>query len=228
MGVALHQAAVHERAGVALVAVADDVLDVALGLAGGLPLVAGGEAPAAPAAQPRLLDLVDDLLGLHLEEHLGQGGVAADRDVVLYRGGIDLVVGIKKEPLLLLVERNVRFLLEHLFGVGIGVQEPRDGSAFDNGLGDDLGHILDLDALVENALRVDGEECAPFAESGAAGRPDIDAVLELLLGDLVLEGLQDIHAAIGQTAGADAERNAGLLRVLPGDNGCPQSFQLLG
>ena len=66
--IALHQAAVHKRAGVALVAVADDVLDFVMGLAGGLPLVAGGEASATPAAQARLLHLVDNLLRLHLKQ----------------------------------------------------------------------------------------------------------------------------------------------------------------
>ena len=44
-------AAILERAGVALVGVADDVLGVALRLAADLPLHAGREAGAAPAAQ---------------------------------------------------------------------------------------------------------------------------------------------------------------------------------
>ena len=55
--VALQDRAVHEGAGVALVGVADDVLDVALGLAGELPLETGGEAGAAAAAQAAAQDL---------------------------------------------------------------------------------------------------------------------------------------------------------------------------
>ena len=49
--VALEHRAVHERAGVALVGVAEDVLLVAVGLGAELPLEAGGEAGAAAAAQ---------------------------------------------------------------------------------------------------------------------------------------------------------------------------------
>ena len=66
--VALQDGPVHERPGVALVGVADDVLLVARGVVAELPLEAGGEAGAAPAAQARALDLVDDLLPAHGRE----------------------------------------------------------------------------------------------------------------------------------------------------------------
>ena len=77
VGVALEQAPVHVGAGVALVGVDDHVLDVAGRVPGGLPLGAGGEAAASAAAQFGGLDLVQHLLGRHLEEGLGQRGVAA-------------------------------------------------------------------------------------------------------------------------------------------------------
>ena len=54
VGVALEDAAVHERAGVTLVGVADDVLLVAGGLGHGGPLEAGREAGAAATAQAAL------------------------------------------------------------------------------------------------------------------------------------------------------------------------------
>ena len=53
MRIAFERRAVHERAGVALVGVADDVLRPALRLAGQLPLGAGGETAAAAAPQAR-------------------------------------------------------------------------------------------------------------------------------------------------------------------------------
>ena len=52
------------------------------------PLHAGGEAGAAAAAQAGGLHLVDDLLGRHLGEHLGQGLVAVAGDVL-----VDLAAG---------------------------------------------------------------------------------------------------------------------------------------
>ncbi len=82
-GVALENAAIHERARVTLVGVADDVLLVTGGLGHGGPLETGGEAGAATTAQAARGDLVADLGRAHLGEHSAQGLEAAFRDVVL-------------------------------------------------------------------------------------------------------------------------------------------------
>ena len=65
VGVALEDRTVHERAGVAFVGVAADILLVGLIDRREAPLPPGREAGAAAAAQPRGEDLVDDLLGGH-------------------------------------------------------------------------------------------------------------------------------------------------------------------
>ena len=59
VGIAFQDAAVHERAGVALVAVADHVLHVAAGLGYHAPLQAGGITAAAATTQAALGDLLD-------------------------------------------------------------------------------------------------------------------------------------------------------------------------
>ncbi len=61
--VGLQQAAVHERAGIALVGIADDVLGLSVGSVGRLPLASGGKACPASAAQSRALDDVNDRIG---------------------------------------------------------------------------------------------------------------------------------------------------------------------
>ena len=76
VGVALEDGAVHERAGVALVGITDDVLLVAGLVVGGLPLHAGGEARAAAAAQAGLLHLLDDGHAVAALEDLGEGQIA--------------------------------------------------------------------------------------------------------------------------------------------------------
>ena len=81
--VAFQHRPVHERPGVALVGVAEDVLDVRLGLPGELPLEPGGEAGAAAAAQAAAEHFAHHLVGLHLGEDLGQGLVALAGDVLL-------------------------------------------------------------------------------------------------------------------------------------------------
>ena len=86
--VLLHQQAVLEGARLGLVRVAAEVLvHRALGDEAGL--LAHREAGAAAAAQPRLLELVQHLLGAHLRQRLAQRAVAAeplvDRDRVQVR-----------------------------------------------------------------------------------------------------------------------------------------------
>ena len=83
-----HQRAVHERARVALVGVADQ--DLLIGLLGReeAPLVAGREAAASAAAQPGELHLVDHLLTGH-RERLFQPLVTVMGDVILKAGRID-------------------------------------------------------------------------------------------------------------------------------------------
>ena len=68
--IALDLVAVHVRAGVAFVGIADDVLLVGRGLAQELPLEAGEEAGAAAAAQFGGLDLLDHQLGIGVDQHL--------------------------------------------------------------------------------------------------------------------------------------------------------------
>ncbi len=79
--VGLHEDLVDVGAGVALVAVGDDELALAAGVAGELPLRAGGEARAAAAADVRRLDLLEQLLGRHRRDGASQPlPVAAGRE----------------------------------------------------------------------------------------------------------------------------------------------------
>ena len=82
MRAALHRRAVHECAGVALVAVADDVFGEDIVAGGCAPFAPGGEAGAALAAQAGFLDFGDDLVGRH-GKRLLQALVATACDVVV-------------------------------------------------------------------------------------------------------------------------------------------------
>ena len=64
--IAFHEHAVGERAAVAFIGVARDVLLLTLGIGDRAPLDAGREARAAAAAQPRFGDEFDDLVGADL------------------------------------------------------------------------------------------------------------------------------------------------------------------
>jgi len=76
VGIALHEIAVLEGAGLALVGVAEQVDGMAGYRMQEAPLAAGREAGAAPAAQARGRHLRDDVLGAH-GERLLQGPISA-------------------------------------------------------------------------------------------------------------------------------------------------------
>ena len=107
-GVALEHAAIHERAGVALVGVADDVLLVTGGLGHGGPLETGRETGAAATAKAALRDLVADLRRTHLGEDAAQGLEATLRDVVFQGLGVDLPEVLRGHADLLLEEGSLR------------------------------------------------------------------------------------------------------------------------
>ena len=73
---------------------------------------------AAAPAQPRALDLVDDLVGRHAREHLVQGLIAAGLEVVVDVLGIDDADVPQGQLLLGVVERVV------LGGALVGEDEP--------------------------------------------------------------------------------------------------------
>ncbi len=76
MGVGLKDRAVHERARVAFVGIAEDIFHVALGLAGKRPLHARGKTAAAAAAQARYGHFGNDLVGLHFKQGFGRAHIA--------------------------------------------------------------------------------------------------------------------------------------------------------
>ena len=205
MGVALESRAVHVRARVALVGVADHVL-LALGLLlSELPLHAGREARAAAAAQARLEHLLDDLLGRHLEEHLLDRLVAVARDVVLDLLGVDHAAVAEHDAVLLLVERDVRLGDELLRLLGV-VAEALHDTALHEVLGDDLLHVLGLDLDVERALGKYLDDRALLAEAEAAGRDDLHLLLEAGGLELVRERLDDLVGAAGAARSSAADQ----------------------
>jgi len=81
--IALQKRAVHVRARIALVRVADHVLRLAFGLPHGIPFPTGREAAAAAPAKIGLDHLFHDEVGRHREKSLGQRLVPVYGDVVL-------------------------------------------------------------------------------------------------------------------------------------------------
>ena len=158
MRIAFHHAAIHEGAGVALVAVADHILHVARGLGHRAPLQAGGIAAAAAPAQAALGDAVNHAVGRHLGERRQQRLVAVAGDVVVDLFRID-VAGVLQHHPDLLVEVLVQVALQ--FGDRLAAQAGHDG----------LG-VVGVHVVVEGLLGVDADQRAGGTGTHAAGAAD--------------------------------------------------------
>ena len=127
MWIALQDAAVHERARVALVAVANHVTLGRLLRAGKLPLEPGGEARAAPAAQAARLHLGDHLLRRHFGECAAKRLVPPGRgEVILEAVGVDLAA---------VAQHDANLRIRRL------AQEVIQDATFGHRLGDDPRHV---------------------------------------------------------------------------------------
>jgi hypothetical protein len=114
VGIALEDAAVHERARVALIGIAHHPLGAAFGISDKIPLDPCREPRAAPPAQAGCLDLVDHLLPGRLRHGLRQRLVSVPGDVLLDIRGIDHAAVAQHDLLLLgeevdLVEHREQF-----------------------------------------------------------------------------------------------------------------------
>ena len=196
--------AVHERAGVALVGVADEVLLVALGLVGELPLDARGEPGAAAAADARVGDLFDDPLGRLLRERHPGGLVPADGDVRVDGLGIDDADVAQRDARLQLVEADVVPVADALAGLLVLVEEPLDRRAALEVLLDDLGDVPGLEVAVQRVV-AEHHDGAHGAQAVAADDADLDLVAETGRLDLLHERVVDGHGAGEQAGGAGAD-----------------------
>ena len=114
MGIALHNASVHECARVALVAVADNVFlrhSLALHLR---PLASRRESSSAASAQSGVGNLLNHLVRRHVEQSLLKCGISALGKIFLNGKGIYVTTVLKHHARLLLIERDLLLGTEYL------------------------------------------------------------------------------------------------------------------
>ena len=183
MGVTLHDALVHEGSRVPLVAVADDVLHIALIAPDLGPLAPRGEAAASPAPQVGIGNLLSNLLRGHIKEGLFQRLIAPHRQIFLYAVGSDPAAVLQHQAGLLLEEGN---LLRPVIGLAfLMIEQPlKNFPALDAAL-HNLGAILRPDLGIKPALRVNPHQRPLLAETGAAaflqGHTAAGALLDIFL-----------------------------------------------
>ena len=118
---------------------------------------------------------------------------------------------IRVHQALALRERDKRKLRQRaMYELGLDFRAagmPRRATrAMEEVLLDEVRHILHLEQLVEDAVRLDQDDRPPLAEAVAPRGHDLDLVLEVPLLDLRLQGLLDLERSAGDAAGAGADQ----------------------
>ena len=194
MRIAFEDGAVHERARVTFVSVADDVFLVRRITAGEIPLHASGETTAASAPQAALLDSIDHLGRGHVGQDLAQGLVAVGSDVFVNIFRIDGTAVAQSDTELLLVEGHILVFTDALLESRFDIQQTINDTAFDAVFVDNLLGVFRLDFDIEDIIRVDLDDRAFFAETEATGRNDLDFLGQSGGLDLFFEILDNLHA----------------------------------
>ena len=225
-GVAFHNGAVHERAGVALVAVADHIPHGFLLTGNLLPLLAGGEAAAATAPETGGVHFVDYIVPGHFEHGLLQSGKAAGSQVFVQRLGVKLAAVLQNDPGLLGDEGD--FVGLNISFVALLVEQPLDDLVANNALFQNFLAVvgLNLDVLDDLAALLDADQGAQLTEALAAGLLDAYSLVvvvaaawgehQLHTGSLLnqfRENFVNLIGAGGDTAGAGADQNPAIIEL---------------
>src|SRR6266567_3536691 len=161
----------------------------------------------------RLLDLGDDILRLHLGEHLRQGLIATDGEVVFKAFRIDLSVEAENEAFLILVEWNVVLKGCFFACVRINIEQTIDNFLLFKGMRDDLADVFRLHLEVADPLWVDHDDWTLLAEPVASGSPEIYLGFEPVVFQFLYNSGCNFLTAGSMTGTTGAERNTGLLLV---------------
>ncbi len=209
--IALEEAAIHERTGIALVGVTEYVLLLALGVVGEAPLEPGRKAGAAAPSEPRRFHRVDYLIARVLGDRFREPGITAERDVVAEAAGVHLPAVPEHHLVLAGEEVDLRFGRRGVAGVEVSVQQPLHGPAAEHVIVYDFAGIFGRYALVEGGVGIDRQDgaCGAGAHTARLG----NLYVSVSACELRLQGGPDLFGAGGETATAGAQADAAAYRI---------------
>jgi len=217
MGVTFQNRTVHECTGVTFVGVAADILLICIGneVSGKLPLLTGGEAGAAAAAQTGIENDLDDLVRSHLGQNLTKSSIAVHSNILFDVLGIDNAAVTQGNTALGLIESSViqrsasavgSSLFLDLFG-NIIVDQSLDDSTLEQMLGNDLRDILSGNFTIENTVGMNNDNGTESAQTEAAGLDDLYLFCKTMLFQFCSKGILNVLTARRGTAGASADEH---------------------
>ncbi|MNN23561.1 hypothetical protein D3C81_1369650 [compost metagenome] len=156
--VALQDRAVHERAWIAFVGVANHIFLPRPLLRRRLPLDPGREPAAAAPAEACFLHLGHDLRRIHGRQNFMKRLVPIHGDIFVDILRIDRAAVAQSDPLLLAEEVDFMQRLDSPILQRLLIDEVFDNFALKQVLIDDLRHVLHLHPAVEHLLRVNDHD----------------------------------------------------------------------
>ena len=168
MWVSFENAAIHECAGISLVAVAEYIFAVAPGTSGKFPLAAGWKSRAPAPPQPGVFYFLDNLLRSHFRQRPHQRLIAVARNVIIYFFSVNNA-SVSERAQLLKPEKGDIIHARHglLFG-RISVHQPLHRPALQQMLFNKYRHVFRREPLIENTLRINNHDRSCGAEAVTA------------------------------------------------------------
>ncbi len=182
MGIPLKHRTIHECTRVAFVGVTADILLVIDFLGGKLPFKTGGETRTAAAAQARLLNLVNNLLGGHLGNSLSQCGITVTGNILINILGVDDTAVTQCHTLLTREKSYVFKALCYVLGVLITQKQALYNSSLDQMLVNDFFHIIGRYMAICSSLGIDNHNGSFFAKTEATGFNNLDFLFDTVGG----------------------------------------------
>ena len=141
MGVALKNGAIHERARISLVRIADDIFLIAGGRCAETPFHSCRETAASTPSKPGLFHLVNHRCRGHLDKTLSQSLVSVSGDVLVNIVRVDIPAVAQYDSMLFTVERNILVVTDLLSGQRFFVKKTCDDAALIQMLFDDFCNV---------------------------------------------------------------------------------------
>ena len=172
--VALQDAPVHERAGVAFVRVADDVSGRAVGLGHGVPLETGRDSRRRRDPADRCGSISSRTsVGRHGREDLAERAVATALDVVLEALGVDTAGVLGRDAHLAREEGRLRHPRRHRAHRGQGVDDAIEAVRPD--MREQLAGLGDLDQRSRGTQAEAADPLDRHVRGARFGEPDAEA-----------------------------------------------------
>ena len=158
--IAFQNGTIHECARVTFVSIADDILLIARLILLELPLKACREARATASAETGSLHDVNNFLRGLFREHMVQGFISVDADILIDILRIDAAAVSESDSLLLLIEADLFDIVDFFSGLPVGIEhlEFFDDMSADNVVVHDPLCVFRLYMCVIDAVRINSDD----------------------------------------------------------------------